>query len=199
MPVPSQEIEACKAAHRRLLATITSLPPEVLAAESRLPAWSVAHVLTHLARNADSVVRRLDGAREFRLVEQYERGKVGRAREVDVGVMRDPDVIKQDVIDSSAAVDRAFSDCPDDVWDRPIRLCTGEQRPATRLVTGRWREVEVHHVDLGLTYTHEDWDDAFVDRFLSQVLESLPSRTAKTELLAWALGRADAPDLAPWG
>lgn len=199
MPVPSHEKDACRASHRRLLATITSLPAEVIAAESLLPTWSIAHVLTHLARNADSVVRRLNGAREFRLVEQYDGGQVGRAREVAAGAMRDPEIIKQDVIDSCAAVDRAFTDCPDDVWDRPILLGTGEQRPATRLVTGRWREVEVHHVDLGLAYTHEDWDDAFVTQFLPQVVDSLPSRTAKAELLAWALGRADAPVLAPWG
>ncbi len=41
---------------------------------SLLPEWSDGHVLTHLARNADSVVRRMEGAARGELVDQYPGG-----------------------------------------------------------------------------------------------------------------------------
>jgi maleylpyruvate isomerase len=100
---------------------------------------------------------------------------------------------------SSEAVDQEFADCPADLWDAPILLGSGEERPASHLAASRWREVEVHHVDLGLSYGVSDWDASFVARFLPNVLTSLTSRTDAAELLAWGLGRRDAPLLSPWG
>jgi maleylpyruvate isomerase len=187
--VPSQEIAACRAAHLRLFASVEGLPPSALTAPSRLPGWSVAHLLTHVARNADSVVRRLEGAREGRLIEQYVGGAAARSSEVHAGAARDPQVVLRDVVDASEAVDREFASCPDDVSEAPVLLGTGEQRPAAHLAVSGWREVEVHHVDLGGPYGHRDWDDAFVCRFLPDVLQSLSSLTDAAGLLAWGLPR----------
>lgn len=198
MPVPVLEVEACKAAHLRLFGTVHSLSDAALATPSRLPGWSLAHVLTHLARNADSMVRRLDAAGEGRLVEQYDGGRAARAREIEFGADRDPDTVRHGLRRSCEEVERAFANCPPDVWDAPILLGTGEERPATHLPASRWREVEIHHVDLGLAYGPENWSDDFVDRFLPGVLESLSSRTDAARLLAWGLGRADPPPLSPW-
>lgn len=199
VPVPAEEIEACAAAQRRLTATVLALPAEAFAAPCLLPDWSVAHLLTHVARNADSVVRRLEGAREGRLVEQYDGGAPGRAREIAEGARRDPDAVRSDVVRTSEAVDRAFADCPASAWEAPVLLVGGGQRLAAHLAASRWREVEVHHVDLGIGYSHRDWDDAFVSRFLPEVLTSLPERTDAAGLLAWGLGRAEPPRLPSWG
>ena len=199
MPVPTDEVAACRAAHRRLTATVLALPPQALAAPSLLPDWSVAHLLTHLARNADSVVRRLLGAQEGRLVEQYDGGAAGRAREIEEGARRDPAAVVRDVVSTNDAVDRVFAECPEPTWDAPVLLVEGGQRLAGHLAASRWREVEVHHVDLGLAYTHRDWEDAFVQRFLPGVLTALPDRTDPAELLAWSLGRTGPPALSAWG
>jgi maleylpyruvate isomerase len=66
-------------------------------------------------------------------------------------------------------------------------------------VFSRWREVEVHHVDLGLGYEPTDWPAELVARWLPTVVRELPDRTDPTALLAWALGRGPAPALGPWG
>ena len=55
VPVPSQEIAACAAAHQRLARTVLALPTDAFGAPS--PARP-AHLLTHLARNADGVPSR---------------------------------------------------------------------------------------------------------------------------------------------
>ena len=67
------------AAQATLLAAIADLTDEVARGPSRLPGWSVGHVLTHLARNADSVVWRLEGAALGELRDQYPGGLEQRA------------------------------------------------------------------------------------------------------------------------
>ena len=52
---------------------------------SLLPGWSVGHVLTHLARNGDSVVWRLEGAALGELRDQYPGGLEQRREDIDAG------------------------------------------------------------------------------------------------------------------
>ena len=40
----------------------------------------------------------------------------------------------------------------------------------------RWREVELHHVDLGLGYEPADWPPAFVERVLPDALADVGRR-----------------------
>jgi uncharacterized protein (TIGR03083 family) len=49
--------------HARLRRTLAGLTDAGARRPSLLPGWTVGHVLTHLARNGDSHVRMLDGAR----------------------------------------------------------------------------------------------------------------------------------------
>jgi maleylpyruvate isomerase len=68
----------------------------------------------------------------------------------------------------------------------------------------RWREVELHHVDLGLGYLPADWPQPYVDRELSISLKLLPERLdtdGQRQVLAWLVGRASGagdPELTPW-
>jgi maleylpyruvate isomerase len=66
----------------------------------------------------------------------------------------------------------------------------------------RLREVEVHHVDLGLDYTPADWTDFYVRWELSpqsHTMAALPGRLAGPEdarrFLAWVIDRGEQPDL----
>ena len=77
-------------------------------------------------------------------------------------------------------------------------LTTGS--PARRL-----REIEVHHVDLGMGYQATDWPDAYVRWDLPAALTGVPRRLAGEKdahrLLGWLTGRAPTPDgveLRPW-
>ena len=57
----------------------TSSTRPAVRAPSRLEGWTVGHVLTHLARNADSHTRMLDAAWHGEAVEQYAGGRQERA------------------------------------------------------------------------------------------------------------------------
>jgi maleylpyruvate isomerase len=182
-----------------LAVTIADLTDEVARRPSRLPGWSVGHVLTHVARNADSLVRRLEGAAAGDVVDQYEGGAEGRARDIEAGSGRPAAELVTDVLATNRAVEAALVAFPDEAWDRLTRSVSGSEEPARDVVFSRWREVEVHHVDLGLGYTPARWPDDLVERWLphakAQFLDTVDQRT----LLAWLVGRATAPQLRPWG
>ena len=194
---PVDTIGAVRAAHGRLHATLDGLTDEVARRPSRLPGWTVGHVLTHLARNADSVTRRLAAAVEGRVVDQYPGGSAGRAAEIEAGAARPAAELVADLRAADDAVDELFGAVPAPVWGRPVRA-RGQEVPAVRRAYSRWREVEVHHVDLGLAYAPADWPAGLVERMLPELLAGLPGRAGAAGLAAWLLNRSPAPDLRGW-
>ncbi|MHB1928527.1 MAG: maleylpyruvate isomerase N-terminal domain-containing protein, partial [Acidimicrobiales bacterium] len=85
---PDDAIELCVAAHHRLLGTVGHLGDEHIGAPSRLPHWTVGHVLTHLARNADGHVVRLEGALRGEDVRRYPGGVEQRDADIEAGASR---------------------------------------------------------------------------------------------------------------
>lgn len=199
MAVPEREIAGCRESHRKLFDTLAGLTDELARRPSLLPGWTVGHVLTHIARNADSVLRRLDGARRDEVVDQYPGGEAGRAAEIEAGAGRPAAELLTDVTRSARAVDELSGSLPAEAWDRLTRSVSGRLSPASAVLRSRWHEVEVHHVDLGLGYLPERWPTDMVADWLPRQLSGLAQRTDPNALLAWTLGRALAPELAPWG
>src|SRR5262245_29394288 len=90
-------IEACRAAHARLLETVPTVTEEAARRPSQLPGWTVGHVLTHLARNADSHVRMLDAAARGEVADQYAGGGDQRAADIEAGAGRPAHELAEDV------------------------------------------------------------------------------------------------------
>jgi maleylpyruvate isomerase len=199
VPAPLEDIDSVREAHQRLHRTMHHLDVETVRRPSLLPGWSVGHVLTHLARNADSVVRRLEGAERGVQVEQYAGGQLGRAREIELGAQRSTRAIVDDLVQADRRLDAALVAASDEVWDQEVAAGGGGLVTASRLAFARWREVEIHHVDLGLGYRSDDWPERLVTAMLGRALAGLPARADPRHLLAWTLGRASAPELTPWG
>jgi maleylpyruvate isomerase len=199
MTRPTAFIEGCRGSHATLERHIAGLTDEVARQPSLLPDWTVGHVLTHIARNADSVVRRIEGALRNEVVDQYAGGREGRANEIEAGAHRSAAELIADVHTTNAAVDALLASAPDDIWDRLSRPVGGGEQPVTKVVFSRWREVEVHLVDLGLGYTPARWPAGIVDEWLPSMLTGLDQRADRNALLAWTLGRSGPPELIPWG
>jgi maleylpyruvate isomerase len=198
MDVPSADIELCRAAHQRLREVVGGIDDADLTAPCLLPGWSVSHLLNHVARNADSMVRRLDGARRDEILDQYPGGPAGRVAEIDAGVGRPLEAVVADVVATADRVDAAFASFPADRWGRLGRSVYGVEEPVAILPFLRAREVHVHLVDLGTGYTPADWPAALAERWLPELLRGLPDRSDPTALLAWALRRGPAPELDPF-
>lgn len=197
-------LDGCRIAHRSLRVTLGKLDDEVARAPSRLPGWSVGHLLTHLARNADSHVRMLEGALAGEHLEQYPGGSEERNNDIEVGAARPASALVDDVVATFAKLEDTWDRMTPEAWDG-YGISAGQMRPCATLPFLRWREVEVHHVDLGMDYEIENWSHGYLAIELPLALARLPHRiqeqSSRAHLLAWLLGRADEPghiDLPAW-
>lgn len=142
----------------------------VVAEPSRLPGWTVGHVLTHLARNADALSNLLVGARTGVETPAYA-GPDARAAGIEAGFRRP---LAEQLADLRAAHDR-FADAaaamPVSAWASPLPSI---DQSAAWVPWARLREVEVHRVDLAQDYTPADWSDAFALRLLREIVAAPP-------------------------
>ena len=195
----------------RLLATAGSLDADP-SAPSLLPGWTRGHLLTHVARNADSHVRRTEAAIRGEMVDQYPGGYAAREAEIEAGAGRPAAEINEDVRRSARAVDAAWRTLAAEAWVGRSRDANGHERALFELPSRRWQEVEVHVVDLGIGRSHRDWPEAFVVEWLPRTRERmwavLPPDAGGLRFddprdeLAWLYGRLrrdDLPELPPWG
>jgi maleylpyruvate isomerase len=153
-------------ATERLIRTAEDLEPTAVAAPSALPGWTIGHVLTHVARNADAYTNLLTWARTGVETPAYAT-PTARAEGIEAGCRRP---LAQQVADLREAHER-FADAgaamPAEAWTFFLAP-TGAS--AAAVPWARLREVEVHHVDLGVGYSPEDWSDAFALRLLREIV-----------------------------
>jgi maleylpyruvate isomerase len=199
----ARAVDGCRDASARLLATLEGLDDATARRPSHLPDWTVGHVVTHLARNADSHVRMLEGAMAGRVADQYEGGLDGRAAEIADGAGRPAADLVTDLNRAVDDLDATWGRVPVEVWATGHgRMGNGELCPCAELPARRWREVEIHRVDLGLGAEPADWPDAYVELELPKALAQLPERLSpadRARLLAWLVGRVKGPPgLPPW-
>jgi maleylpyruvate isomerase len=193
---PAEWVAGCLAAQEALADDLAGLTDDGARRPSRLPAWSVGHVLTHIARNGDSVVWRLEGAARGDLRDQYPGGLAQRREDIEAGAARPAAELVADVVRSSDAVGRVMAELPDAAWDAPSRTSRGVVEDSRECVFSRWREVAVHHGDLGLAEV--PLPAPLVEGWLARELPRLGERTDPAQLLAWVIGRGDAPELSAW-
>ena len=199
-------------AHGAVVATLQSLTDEQVGQRSLLPGWTVGHVATHIARNAEGHLRMFDAAMLGQIAEMYPGGREQRTADIEAGAGRSAAEISADVTDTTALLDAVWEAMPADAWARRGITIAGEEAMADLLFI-RWRESAVHHADLGLAYSWSDWDPEYVRLDLVRLgmlwasrkpmgMTALPSRAMSVSdhhRLAWLLGRADIDGLAPAG
>jgi maleylpyruvate isomerase len=156
-------------ANARLLNTVSLMTPPMLAEPSLLPGWTRGHVLAHLSRNADALGNLLTWAATGVVTPAYASPEA-RTEGIEAGAYRS---LPEQIDDLTASCDRLgalIAAMPAAAW--PIVL--GDQGSAAKVVWRRLREVEVHHVDLGLSYRPADWSPAFALRLLHEAVADRP-------------------------
>ena len=212
MLVPEADLAHVRDAHDRFLRAVERLTDDDMRIPSRLPGWTAGHVLTHVARNADSHVRRAQAALVGEMVDQYDGGYAGRALAIGVGSLRSVVEIIHDVSSSARVIEEVWRRLPVDAWTCRSRDVNGRGRPLFELPSRRWQEVEVHLVDLNVGVSHRDWPGEFILEWLPRTRERMWSQLPveasyvawdhPADELAWLYGRISRTDLpAPpeWG
>jgi maleylpyruvate isomerase len=169
------DLAGCRAANQRLLADLAGLTDADVRRPSRLEGWTVGHVLTHLARNAESNVRMAEGVLAGEARAQYPGGAAQREGDIEAGAGRPAADLVEDLRSVTAALDAVWDAIDPDGWATgSARTSSRPSCPASCLPLLRWREVEVHHADLGLpAFAWTDWSPAFVRAELPVLLEEL--------------------------
>lgn len=119
-----------------------------LAAPSQLPGWSRGHVVTHVARNADAVVRLLTWARTGVENPMYASPEARNA-EIEAGAGRPHAEQFDDLRVTGARFADAAAELEPSHWEATVRTAQGRTVPASAVAWMRVREVWLHQVDLG--------------------------------------------------
>lgn len=202
-----RDVAGCAAAHQGLLASLDELTDEQARQPSLLPDWTVGHVLTHLARNADSHVRMFEAADRGEVALQYATAQA-RNDDIEAGADRPADELVGDLRRSIWRLEGTWASTSAVGWAGQGLNAQGRQM-ISDLPFRRWGETVIHRSDLGLGYAPADWPADFVRLELRRLTMLWASRrpmgmtelpTAALELddrarLTWLLGRADVPGL----
>lgn len=189
---PTAWIEGCTAAQARLHAAVDRLTDEVARESSPLPGWTVGHLVTHLARNADSHRGMVEAAQRGAEQAQYPGGPAQRNADIEAGAGRTAAELIADLHAADEALEAAWAATPERAW----RTGLGVRRygPATlaEFVFLRWREVEIHLLDLDLPELGSPGRDglsaAYVEVELQELGRSLAGRVPPEITLVLAPG-----------
>ena len=177
-----------------LISTASALDDQTIRVASLCQGWTRAHVLSHVARNADALGNLVGWAVTGIPRAMYD-SPDSRDADIVAGASRGAREILTDLKDSAARFASAASGlagAPEqsEVEMRGGRVVRGAQLPTLRLM-----EVVFHHVDLDAGYTFADADPGFVKRAITIAVERFraggqaPSITLRgDEGERWSLG-----------
>lgn len=225
---PDARLERVYAATARYLQQLDPLTADDLAAATVLPGWTRAHVVAHIALHALGTSRALTGLAHGHPVPIYD-SEEARDRDIEATAVLPIDELREL---SFAACGRFKAACQaihesDATWDGLIeRTPRGQMVAADEILDTRWRELEIHHVDLGIDYSPADWPADFTAYIFDLVVhdrsgDDLTLRLPGGDLVLgdggppvagdaaalayWLLGResghglaGDLPTLGPW-
>ena len=160
-------LEAVRQATERLYGEVTRLDDRDITRPSLLPGWTRAHVVTHLARNADACVNLLTWARTGIEHPMYA-SRADRDADIEEGSKRLAQVIREDLLAACARFEAAAERLTGRDWLVQVAHRTGRVFPAGNVPWMRLFEVWVHLVDLDVGFDFTDIPDAH----LTPVLQS---------------------------
>lgn len=197
---------------QRLVRTVDSLADDQWPEPSVLPGWSRAHVIAHVALNAEGLAGALDNLVRGEPGAMYQSNEKRDADIEELAAATPPD-IRERLFAAGERLRDALAALSDDDWTGSIdRVPGGPSFPVLALPATRRREVEIHHADIGCGYRHTDWPRDFCHELLDVLAteqagnpETATFRVSATDLgRSWSVG-ADQPvvsgsgaDLAWW-
>lgn len=190
---PDADLRGCTAAHALLLASLADLTDARARSASSLPGWSVGHVITHLARNADAFRRVVEGAGRGDVASMYD-SMAQRDSDIGAGAGRPAVELLADLTSATAALEQAWSAATASTWETGRGTGPAGQFGVAETPWRRWRETSIHHGDLSPTFDATVLSEEYLLGDLPRHLADLPRRLdieTRRHLMAWLLDRAD--------
>lgn len=159
-------IPTIESATERLLSTVARLEDDEWPAPTECAGWSRAHVVAHLALNAEALAGVVRGLLDRVPTLMYD-SDTARDADIETLAAQPSAAVRQRLGSSATALSEVLVELPALPPD-----ATFERTPGGRWMLAhsvpllRLREVEIHHADLRAGYTHADWPTATAVRFL---------------------------------
>lgn len=171
-----------------LVQLVDALPDDALRAPSALPGWTRAHVVGHVARNAEALTRLATWARTGVETPMYaEAGQ--RAADIESSAQHAAGRLRRELSSTADALDVALAALEDRHWKAQVRSALGREIPVTEVPWMRVREVWLHAADLGSGATMADLPPEVVDTLLDDVTGTLSAKDGCPSALLTATDR----------
>ena len=188
-------------ASARLVRTVDGFHGDDWAAATLLPDWSRSHIVAHLALNAEGMARALrglvadpDNDDPRTMYDSDER----RGQDIAELAAQSPSEIRARLLGGVTILVDAMDAVPGHEWETQLERTPGGRTLRAGALPGmRWRELEIHHVDLDAGYTRAQWPLVFSEHLLDamtkrvrpeQPFEVRPTDSVRT----WVLGDGEA-------
>ena len=181
-----------------------------LAEPTALSGWTRAHVVAHVAANAEALVNLATWARTGVETPMYASPEQ-RGADIEKGALLAPARLREWFSDSAAALHTALGALDGAGWTRLVRTAQGRTVPATEVPWMRTREVMVHAVDLATGTTFADLPQDFLAALEADIRgkrgEVPEVQATLADRVGWLAGRSTAgvttsngpaPVLPPW-
>jgi maleylpyruvate isomerase len=160
-------------ASNRLVRTVDAFHGDDWSSPTLLPEWTRAHLVAHLALNAEGLTRCLHGlvADDSDAAHDEPRTMYDSDEQRDVAIRAlaeaDPSEIRARLMAGTTILDDAIAAVPSREWSTYVERTPGGRRMRADSLPGmRLRELEIHHVDLAAGYTTRDWSLGFAEHLL---------------------------------
>jgi maleylpyruvate isomerase len=190
---PQAQFELLAEASQRLVRTVDGLDDEELGEPSALPDWTRAHVVAHLALNAEGLAGVLEGRIMGEPTTMYASDET-RNSDIEDLASADRAELRERFMAGSTLVSEAVDRLPDEFWTETFERTPGGRVIRYAAIPGmRLREVEIHHVDLDAGFSPSGWSDAFSAHLIGAMIRRNPSeasfRVLATDLATtWVVG-----------
>lgn len=192
---------------------VDALSDEELRQSSALAGWTRAHVIAHMARNAEALTRLATWARTGVETPMYS-SREQRSDDIESSSGAPTSTLRAELVTTAATLDDALTALDGTTWNTVLRSAQGRPMPALEVPWMRTREVWLHTVDLGTGATVAELPAGVVDELIADATRMLspkdgcPAVTleATDRDRTWSLGpdaepvrvRGTAADLLAW-
>ena len=188
-------LESIHHADRSLVRTVDGLADAAWAEPSPRPGWTRAHVIAHLALNAEGLARVLTGALVGEPATMYDSSE-SRNADIDELAAAPVSDVRSRLLAATTSFQQAVVAMHEPDWGARFERTPGGPSFAVASVPlMRVREVEIHHADLGSGYSPSDWGAEFAVLLLDSMTRRpypAPFRAVAIDLgRSWSYGEGD--------
>ncbi len=191
---------------------VSTFSSEAIAAPSGLPGWSRAHVIAHVAANAEALRRLTHWASSGEERLMYA-SREARDAEIESGSALPSEELLEWLYTSDRQLIEELKALSPESWSALVVTAQGREVPALEILWMRSRETWIHGVDLAGSATFHEMPVSFLERLVFEVCSKFanPDRptvhVVATDLdKQWVISggnedvevRGSLPDLASW-